>query len=183
MENLAEPPTTEPAADRPAGKKRFPWRDVFLLLLFGLVVLAIAIPYLLRTRIPYQALKSPVAALRTINTAAVTYASAYENGYPLSLSVMAPPPKDVPGSCRAAGLIDATLASGQNHGYVFIYTPGPPVKNPPPGCTPGALTYTVAARPLQYGRTGRLSFYTDESGVIRRTADDRPATTQDPPIE
>lgn len=38
-------------------------------------------------------------------------------------------------------------------------------------------TYTLVARP---GNFGYLNFYTDETGVLHATAEDRPATAQDP---
>jgi len=124
-----------------------------------------------------------VGSLRTINASAVTYFTTYENGFPPSLATMGPPPSGAEFSCRAADLVDERLASGEKWGYVFEYSPGPPVDNPVAGCPPGVKSYTVSARPLKYGETGRRSFYTDDSGVIRLTAEDRPATAQDPPTQ
>jgi len=46
----------------------------------------------------------------------------------------------------------------------------------------GSSEFEVIARPNPYGIVGLRSFYLDESGVIRATAQDRPATAQDPPI-
>ena len=42
--------------------------------------------------------------------------------------------------------------------------------------------YTVLARPVQYGATGTRSFYSDESGVIRFTDEDREPTAEDRPL-
>ena len=61
-------------------------------------------------------------------------------------------------------------------GYRFTYWPGPrDVKGQ-------IATYTIAARPLEYGKTGSRSYFTNESAVIRATAEDRDATAQDPPL-
>jgi hypothetical protein len=79
-------------------------------------------------------------------------------------------------------LIDTVLAGGQKAGYIYTYTPGPPVKQPAAGCPAGAESYTVSARPRVFGKTGGRSFFTDHSGVIRMTRDDRAATVSDPPI-
>lgn len=126
---------------------------------------------------------SAAGSLRTINTAAGTYQDTYNNGFPPILAVLAPPPAGIAPNCNAADLIDSVLASGQKHGYAFVYRPGPPVEKAGASCTiPGIKSYTVTARPLKFDRTGRRSFFTDESGVIRWTPDDRPATAQDPPI-
>jgi hypothetical protein len=44
-------------------------------------------------------------------------------------------------------------------------------------------TWTFAARPAVWGKTGWRSFFTDQTGVIRATRDDRVASADDPPIE
>lgn len=77
---------------------------------------------------------------------------------------------------RDAGLIDSVLATGEKYGYVFSIT----LVTRTPGKTPG---FQVSAVPRRYGRTGRRSFYLDESGVIRGA--DRqgaPANADDLPI-
>lgn len=129
---------------------------------------------------------SAVGSLRAINTASFEYQATYKNGYPPSLAALSLP-TDAPATgmqptCVAADLIDTVIAGGQKAGYIFTYTPGPPVKEPAAGCPPGAESYTVTARPRVYSKTGRRSFFTDESGMIRMTSADRTATASDPPI-
>jgi hypothetical protein len=68
-----------------------------------------------------------------------------------------------------AGLIDAVLASGAKDYYSFYFSTGA-----------DKTTFSVRARPLEYGTTGNRSFYMNESGVIRYTTEDRPATAEDP---
>lgn len=116
-----------------------------------------------------------VGSLRTINTAEITYASTYNTGYSRTLADLAPAPNGEPNATHA-GLIDEALASGRKAGYIFTFTPGPPNAN-------GRIeTYTVSAQPLKYGETGTNSYFTDQSGVIRQTIEDRPATVNDPPV-
>ncbi|HSY59326.1 MAG TPA: hypothetical protein VK795_07180 [Terriglobales bacterium] len=56
--------------------------------------------------------------------------------------------------------------------YTLQYTPGKPDGD-------GRVkSYTLIARP---GNFGFLSFYSDETGVLRATVEDRAATVQDPP--
>lgn len=77
---------------------------------------------------------------------------------------------------RDAGLIDPVLATGEKYGYIFsitlvVYSPSQ------------STGFQVSAVPRRYGRTGRRSFYLDESGVIRGA--DRqgaPANADDLPI-
>ena len=88
---------------------------------FILIIAAIAIPNLLRAK---QAANqaSAVGSLRTINIAAVQYASGYENGFPSSLEALGTASGAL-ADCNHAGLLDAPLAFGQKSGYVFTYTP------------------------------------------------------------
>jgi hypothetical protein len=140
-----------------------------------LLVVAIAIPG--NARFPIAAHQAyAVASLRTINTAEIAYAEAYKTGYSPSLSPLGPPPGNAEPTAAAAGLIDGVLVSGRQRGYSFTYLPGP--KDPA-----GLIkSYTVVARPLD-SSCGTNSYFTDESGVIRQTSDDRPATAKDPRLE
>ncbi len=47
----------------------------------------------------------------------------------------------------------------------------------------GSSGFEIIARPNPYGVGGLRSFYLDESGVIRPTAQDGSPTAQDPPIQ
>ena len=58
----------------------------------------------------------------------------------------------------------------QRQGYIFVYT------------RPSAMAYTVTANPEQHGLTGGRHFFTDETGSIRLTFEDRDATSSDPPL-
>jgi hypothetical protein len=91
-----------------------------------------------------------------------------EQGLPPSLESMGP---------AGSNCIDAHLASGARLGYTFRYTPGAAEASKP------VTRFTVSARPLRYGRTGKRSFFSDESGIIRATEEQRPATADDPPVE
>jgi len=157
---------------------------------FVLIVAAIAIPNLLRARIAANE-ASAVGSLRFIETAAISYGSEYENGFPSSLEVLG----GAPGSeatCNHANLIGAPLASGRKTGYVFTYTPVFPDNSVAPvispkaaakGCTSGGASgFTVTAVPLQRGTTGARSFFADQTGVIRASDHGESATADSPPI-
>ncbi|MFZ0522396.1 MAG: DUF4190 domain-containing protein [Candidatus Acidiferrales bacterium] len=156
-----------------------------------LIIAAIAIPNLLRAKIAANE-ASAVGSLRTINVAAVTYESEYENGFPSTLEALEGKP-GAKADCNHAGLLDRTLASGQRIGYVFTYTPKYPDDSTEPvispkaaanGCTSGGASgYSVTADPVRRGSTGRRSFYTDQTGVIRYSNDGESATADSPPLE
>jgi hypothetical protein len=120
----------------------------------------------------------PVGALRTIDTAAATYASTYNRGFPPTLAALRCAKIEdaiqVPNE-RAACLIDEQLASGIKAGYRITYIPGPPDK------TGRIQTYTVHSDPINPGVTGDLHYFTDQSGIIRGVSG-KEASENDPPV-
>lgn len=123
-------------------------------------------------------------ALQVFNAAAYEYLAFHQNGYPPSPAALGPPaPDDGEPSCRAAGILEATFLAEARMGYRFEYRPGPPIEDPPPGCIPGAQNYTFSARPVRYGRTGKVSYLTDETTAIYSTTQNRAATDRDPRFE
>jgi type IV pilus assembly protein PilA len=74
-----------------------------------LIIAAIAIPNLLRSRIAANE-ASAVGSLRTLNTSEVTYNSTYPNaGFACSLAALGPPASGASASSSAAGLIESNL--------------------------------------------------------------------------
>ncbi len=111
---------------------------------------------------------SAIGAMRTFNTALITYASTYPQiGFPETIVVLG----GTGGDPAHAGLIDARLASGEKSGYGFEYHKD------------SQYAYSIVGRPLKYGETGTRSFFTDQSGVIRFTDEDRAATASDRPLQ
>ncbi|HEV2021194.1 MAG TPA: DUF4190 domain-containing protein [Terriglobales bacterium] len=143
---------------------------------FILILAAIAIPNLLRSRIAANE-SSAIGSIRTINTAAVTYASAYPTiGFSASLGALGGPAPCTTMTSTTACLIDQAVASGQKSGYNFTYeasdTNGDQVMD----------AYLVRAVPVVAGTTGMRSFCSDESGVIRFTTSE-PCTKESPPLQ
>lgn len=128
-----------------------------------LVIAAVAIPNLLRSRMSANE-ASAVASTRTIITAEIIYSSTYTVGFSAdlpSLSDGGAPANCVPPTAPVAGsacLIDPSLASGTKSGYVFTYAAA--------GGAGTNTTYTLNADPISAG-TGQRHFYTDASDVVR----------------
>jgi type IV pilus assembly protein PilA len=124
---------------------------------------------------------SAVGTMRTINTAAITYSSTFPDvGFPESLENLGGSPgddandsSDQEANPDHTGLIDNILSTPpfQKSGYRFAYN------------KISGSEYSVSARPVKYGSDGTKSFFTDESGVIRATSEDRDATVDDPPLQ
>jgi type IV pilus assembly protein PilA len=156
-----------------------------------MIVAAIAIPNLLRARTAANE-ASAVGSLRSINTAAMIYATKFENGFPSSLEVLGAGAAG-DSNCNRAAILDLVLTSGRKSGYIFTYTPqfpdgsAAPVISPKAaakGCTAGGASgYTVTADPQRRGRTGLRSFFTDQTGVIRHSRYGEPATADSPPLQ
>ena len=125
---------------------------------FILIIAAIAIPNLLRSRMAANE-ASAVGTLRTYNTAMVTYVNACSDiGYPKSLESLGPGGKD----CNHLDVVDPILAAQVpvKSGYHFFY-----MAQTDSG---GKITsYVISADPVTPSTTGVRHFFTDETGVIR----------------
>ncbi len=126
---------------------------------------------------------SAAGRLHNIATGAASYADSFGGVYPENLGALGPPPAGQMPDCRASrmlGLLDLP-PDPRKSGYTFEYKAGVLTEKTVGGCV-GAKSYSLTARPVSFGKTGRLSFFVDESGTIRATREDRPATASDPPL-
>jgi type IV pilus assembly protein PilA len=133
-------------------QKGFSLIELLIVVAIILIIAAIAIPNLLRSKIAANQ-ASAVASLRTLNTSAVLFSTNY-GLYPSALSSMAPNPA---ASSTAADLIDSVLATGTKSGYTFTWAGG----------GAGVGGYTITAQPVTLNTTGTIYYFTDQSLVIR----------------
>ncbi len=136
--------------------------ELLIVVAIILIIAAIAIPNLLRSRIAANQ-ASAVGSLRTLNTANITYASTYNTGYPSLMSYLSPPAGGANPTSTAAGLVDSVLASGAKSGYSFTYS----ASTSAAGRTD---IYSFNANPVTPGTTGTNFYFTDQSGVIRQNS-------------
>jgi hypothetical protein len=121
-----------------------------------------------RTRI-LTSEKTCIATLRTINAAELAFSRSHKpKKYAKTLKELGP---------KGATLIDAATASGLVNGYRFRLGANMP------GGNRADEHYTVTAMPLRPIAGPQQNFFTDDSGVIRSTKENRPATVADPPVD
>jgi len=163
------------------GKRGFSLIELMIVALIILVIAAIAIPNLLRSKMAANE-SSAVATLRVLNNAEVTYNMTYNSGYSDGLNELGPPAVGQQPTYLSADLVDSNLAGeealGSNagfvkSGYTFTYNHT--------GSLPAVSYYSFNGDPLARGSSGQRSFFTDEPLVIRGNATAQ-ATRSDNPI-
>jgi type IV pilus assembly protein PilA len=137
--------------------KGFSLIELLIVVAIILIIAAIAIPSFLRSRMAANE-SAAVAALRTLNTAQISYSSAYPTvGYASSMSALAGT-SCAPPSSTGACLIDTALAGGLKSGYTFALSN---VSGTP------ASTYNFVASPVLYNYSGLKYFCTFADAVVR----------------
>ena len=131
-------------------QKGFSLIELLIVVAIILIIAAIAIPNLLRSKMAANE-ASAVGSMRTLNTSAVAYSTTYGN-YPPTIAALGPATTP---SSTTADLVDSVLAGGSKSGYSFTWSAGS-----------SNLSYTLAGDPIS-SSTGQRHFFTDQSGVIR----------------
>lgn len=143
--------------------------ELLIVIAIILIILSIALPQMGKARMNAQEMAA-VAEIGTVNKAEVQYYSQFGQ-YATSLAQLGPPASSgAAEGPQSAGLIPGTLSSGQAGGYNFTVTPTP-------------QGYAVSAVPRSFGSTGRRTFYSDQSNIIRQNWSQDPATATSPELK
>jgi len=137
-------------------QKGFSLIELLIVVAIILIIASIAIPNLLRARMSANE-ASAVGAVRTVNTAQISYNSAYPTvGYAATLAALGGSTCSPP-SAAGACLIDSGLASGTKNGYIYTLSAiGTP-----------ASSYQIIAAPSVPNQTGTRYFCSFSDAVVR----------------
>lgn len=141
--------------------------ELLIVIAIILIILAIALPRLDKARMQTQE-TAAIRQIGTIHTAETQYFSQYGK-YATALAELGPPASGQP-SPSGAELIPGDLAAGTKTGYLFT------LQGTPTG-------YTVNATPVAFNSTGRRTFFSDQTMVIRENWGAEPATANSKEIK
>ncbi len=141
--------------------------ELLIVIAIILIIAAIAGPKLSQARMHTQEMAA-IRHIGTIHTAQTQYYSQFGR-YANSLAELGPPASGQPGP-GGSDLIPGDLALGKKTGFQLA------LQGTPTG-------YTVNASPETYNNTGRRTFYSDQTLVIRENWGQEPATVSSKEIK
>jgi type IV pilus assembly protein PilA len=133
--------------------------ELLIVVAILLIIGAIAVPKLNVAMMNAREMAA-VRQIHTVNTVQAQYMSQFGR-YAVSLAELGPPSSGQPGP-SGADLIPGDFAQGVKNGYAFALQASP-------------TGYMLNANPVTYGTTGRRTFFSDQTGVIRENWGQEPA--------
>ena len=152
-------PTVHQRRHRLAG---FSLIELLIVISIIMIIILFALPQFKQHTIQIHE-TSAMATIDTVRKEQILYQSRFPSkGFACSLAALGPPPPGQPTSETAAGLVDATVASGNKDGFVFTIQDCVAQPN-----TQTVVSYQIVAVPALVGSTGNSAFCSDESGPTK----------------
>lgn len=141
--------------------------EIMIVVAIILVIASIAIPKINQQRMQAHEMAA-IRTVTTIHTAQTQYFSQFGR-YATTIQELGPPTSGQAGP-SAADLIPGELAQGSKSGYNYNVTGGP-------------NGYSIVAIPVAFNNTGRRTFFSDQTLVIRENWGQEPANAQSKEIK
>lgn len=141
-------------------RRGFTLIELLIVVAIVLIIAAIAVPKLDKAR-EHTMEMAAIEQIKTVQAAQSMYYSQFGR-FATKMEELGPPASGQQGPA-AADLIPGDLAKGIKTGYQFILQGG-------------NNGYTVNANPVTFGSTGRRTFFSDQTHVIRQNWTAEPAT-------
>ncbi|MGE5645314.1 MAG: type IV pilin protein [Acidobacteriota bacterium] len=148
-------------------RRGFTLIELLIVVAIVLIIAAIAVPKLDKARMHTMEMAA-IEQIKTIQAGQSMYYSQFGK-FATKLEELGPPASGQAGPA-AADLIPGDLAKGLKTGYRFSMQGGP-----------GG--YTINANPETFNSTGRRTFFSDQTHVIRENWGAEPATANSPEIK
>src|ERR1700681_2710159 len=140
-------------------RRGFSLIELLIVIAIILIIAAIAVPKMNNQMMAAHEMAA-IRQVTTIHQAETQYYSQFGK-YAESLAALGPPASGA-ATPAASDLIPKVLADGKNSGYVFAVQPSP-------------TGYSITAIPDAFGSSGRRTFYSDQTLVIRNNWTQEPA--------
>jgi len=148
-------------------RRGFSLIELLIVIAIILIIAAIAVPKMNNQMMAAHEMAA-IRQVTTIHQAETQYYSQFGK-YAESLAALGPPASGA-ATPAAADLIPKVLADGKNSGYMFAVQPSP-------------TGYSITAVPEAFGSSGRRTFFSDQTLVIRNNWTQEPANANSPEIK
>jgi len=150
----------DPAVIRQRRRRGFSLIELLIVIAIILVIVTIAVPQYNKQMMSAHE-TAAIQAIQTIHAVETQYYSQFGR-YAVSLAELGPPASGAAGPA-AADLISKDLTEGKKSGYIFTVSATP-------------TGYAVSAVPESFNSSGRRTFYSDQTLVVRNNWSQEPAT-------
>jgi len=149
----------ETALTRKKARRGFSLIELLIVIAIILVIVTIAVPQYNKQMMSAHE-TAAIQAIQTIHAVETQYYSQFGR-YATSLAELGPPASGAAGPA-AADLISRDLAEGRKSGYIFTVAATP-------------TGYAISAVPEAFNSSGRRTFYSDQTLIVRNNWSQEPA--------